>query len=484
MKLKFWNLAVVAIVSLAMLATSCKKDGTLSFSIPSESILITTNGYDTEGSTTFKSHNISAINIISQPKGWTIVNIDMYNKTITVKSPKIDEEEKDDSGTFELVGYTPDGDNKSIELYVAILEKEDVDYTQAPANCYIANIANTRYKFNPMIGGSATPLETAYIELIWETSEGLVKYVEMQDNVASFYVESTTNDDDEPTNMLTPGNALIGAYNAAGDLLWSWHIWVTNSNPTEETITLNNQTMMNINLGADCNSEGEADGDKIGRSYGMYYQWGRRTPIVGPESWNFGLNADKIVYNVNGYERRLKYEESTAVTGTTSWANDNPLYIITGNKDNSFDWLYEGHEELWSATSKTEHDPCPAGWRIPDSSVYANLTINSVDDDKQWQEAQTMYGWNLVDKNDQSKSYFFSAAGRRNYLDGRLDIMNDDMDRPVPWSGYYWTASTAEDGKAKAMFFVLNSQTRTWNGFSSAEPMYRANAMPVRCVRE
>ena len=101
-----------------------------------------------------------------------------------------------------------------------------------------------------------------------------------------------------------------------------------------------------------------------------------------------------------------------------------------------------------------------------------------------WKEAQGMYGWNLVDKNDQSKSYFFTAAGRRNYLDGRLDIMNDDMERPVPWSGYYWTASTSDDGKAEAMFFDLNSQTRTWNGFSSAEPMYRANAMPVRCVRE
>ena len=160
------------------------------------------------------------------------------------------------------------------------------------------------------------------------------------------------------------------------------------------------------------------------------------------------------------------------------------MTMITGNKDNAYDWLFEGHEELWSANAKSEHDPCPAGWRIPDSSVYANLTINPVDDDMAWRDAQGMYGWNLVDKNDQSKSYFFSAAGRRNYLDGRLDIMNDDDERPVPWSGYYWTASTSDDGKAEAMFFDLNSQTRTWNGFSSAMPMQRANAMPVRCVRE
>lgn len=484
MKLKLWSIAVVVVASLAMIATGCKKDGSLSFSIPSESILININGYDTEGTTTFKSHNISAINVVSQPKGWTMVGIDMYTKTITIKSPKQDAEEMETSGTFELVGYTPDGYNKTINLYVAILEKEDVDYTQAPANCYIANIADTRYKFNAMVGGSTTPLNTAYVELIWESSKDIVKYIEMKDGIASFYTESTKDEEDKPTNKLTPGNALIGAYDADGNLLWSWHIWVTNSNPTEETIAINGQTMMNINLGADCNSEGEKDSDKIGRSYGMYYQWGRRTPIVGPATWDFSLNADKTLYNVNGYERQLKYEASTAEVGTLEWANANPWYVITGNKDNGFDWLYEGHEELWSATSKTKHDPCPAGWRIPDSSVYANLTINSVDDNKQWQEAQTMYGWNLVDKNDQSKSYFFSAAGRRNYLDGRLDIVNDDEERPVPWSGYYWTASTTNDGMAEAMFFDLNSQTRTWNGFDAARPMQRANAMPVRCMKE
>lgn len=216
----------------------------------------------------------------------------------------------------------------------------------------------------------------------------------------------------------------------------------------------------------------------------MYYQWGRRTPIVGPQSWNFILNEDKIMYNRNGYERRLKYEASTAETGNVEWANNNPMTIITGNEDNVYDWLYEGHERLWDSETKSEHDPCPAGWRIPDSSIYANLTISAADDELSWQEAQGMYGWNLVDKSDASKSYFFTAQGRRNYIDGRLDIVNDDDTRPIPWAGYYWTATTTEDGKAEAMFFDLNSATRTWNGFDAAYPMHRANALPVRCVRE
>jgi len=465
-----------------MLAVGCKKEGTQSFTIPSESILINVNQAGDEGTTTFKSQNISAIEVSSTPTGWSIVNIDMYAKSITVKSPATFEEGEQRSGTISLNGYTPAGTKVGISLYVAILEKEDVDYTSSPANCYIANEGSTRYLFNAMIGGSSTPLDTEYIDIVWQTNKDLIKYIDMQDGVASFYIEQKRDDDGQLIDEIEPGNVLIGAYNAAGELIWTWHIWITNSNPTEQTIELNGSTLMNINLGADCNSSAESDSDKIGRSYGLYYQWGRRTPIVGPESWNFSLNADKVMYSTNNNQKKLKYKASNSETGNRAWALKNPSTIITGNKDNNYDWLYEGHEELWSAKSKSEHDPCPAGWRVPESSVYEGLTISALDDAKPWQEVQSMYGWTLVDE--LGNEFFFSAAGRRNYLDGHLDIVNDDENRPVPWAGYYWTASSNDEGLAYAMFFDLNTATRTWNGFESARAMQRANAMPIRCVRE
>ena len=93
-----------------------------------------------------------------------------------------------------------------------------------------------------------------------------------------------------------------------------------------------------------------------------------------------------------------------------------------------------------------------------------------------------MYGWHLEDTTT-GQSHFFTAQGRRNYLDGRLDIVNDDETCPIPWSGYYWTA-TESNNDAVAMFFDLNSATRTWNGFDAARAMQRANALPVRCVKE
>jgi hypothetical protein len=93
-----------------------------------------------------------------------------------------------------------------------------------------------------------------------------------------------------------------------------------------------------------------------------------------------------------------------------------------------------------------------------------------------------MYGWWLEDTTN-GATHFFSAAGRRNYLDGHLDNMNDDSFLPVPWSGYYWTR-TVEGANAKALYFDLNTETRTWNGIDTSHSMQRANALPIRCVKE
>lgn len=485
MNIRFFNHLVMAVVAVSMMFLGCKKEETLSFDVPSDSIFIEVENPGDTGTaaTTFRSHNISAIDVVSVAKGWEVVDIDLKAKTITVKSPETFDNDEVRSGNISLTAYSPMGTKESATVYVAIVNKSDeVDYYNTPANCYIACKAPARYLFNPMIGGTSTPLNTAYIEIIWQSIDGIIKYVDLQNGIGSFYIEALSQSDDADIEGFEPGNALLGAYDAEGNLIWTWHIWITQTDPEQDTITLNGATMMNRNLGADCNSAGSDDPQKIARSYGMYYQWGRHTPIVGPQSWNFAANYDMIIYDADGIDLKLKYTESTAKTGTVEWAEANPLTMIKGNKDNVYDWLFEGHDDtLWSDSSKSENDPCPAGWRLPDSSVFEGLTISGYDDDLMWQEAQKMYGWNLVDEAD--NNFFFSAAGRRNYLDGRLAIVNDDTIRPVPWSGYYWTATATDDGMAEAMFFDLNSATRTWNGFESARSMHRANAMPVRCIR-
>lgn len=461
------------VLALCMALVACSKEETNLFHIPSGSIMVLKWGDC--GTTTFDSENITSIVPSNIPSGWSIVDIDMYKGTITVQSPAEGTENAVQRGTMTLTGYTPTGGTRALDIFLAVVDQ--VDLTASPANCYVATKAQHRYIFNPMIGGTSTPLETTEVKLLWQTKSKLVKYLDLSDGVASFYID----EDADNVGSVIPGNALIGAYNASGEIIWSWHIWVTNNNVAEDVISLGDITVMNVNLGAECNSNGVADAEKIYGSYGMYYQWGRKEPFVGPKDYKFSGNSDATLYDNSGYNVYLSIVESTATQGTLAWATANPTTLIMGAKDNSYDWQYTGHDnELWSTSSKSEYDPCPAGWRVADASVFESLSLNENYDAMTWQELQPLYGIMLTDG---TSDYFFTAQGRRNYLDCHLDIFNTNEICPVPWSGYYWT-TTPNEANATALYFNLNTNTRHWNGFENKHPMQRANALPVRCTRD
>lgn len=474
--------SIILVVSLCVALSACSKEESSVLQVPSGSIIVPDAGM--QGSTTFDSRNITSVKSTSIPKGWSLDNIDMYEGTITVTAPASFENGEVRSGTLSLKGYTPTGATRNLSVFLAIAET--ISFDEA-ANCFVATAPKHRYAFDPLKGGDEnTVLQTAEIKLLWQTKANLIKYLDMRENAegkmeASFYLEEDVDNE----GRVYAGNALIGAYNADGEIIWSWHIWVTNNDPmvAENTAVLNGQTMMSINLGAELNSNGSTDGDVIYKSYGMYYQWGRKDPFVGPQKYNFPSNANQLIYNTKGYATSLSYVDSTSEYGTVAWSVANPMALIKGCKANGYDWLYaDSGEELWSAETKSLYDPCPAGWRVPTDALFVGLDIKSAEDDMMWDEAQKQYGWHLIDKATESE-YFFTAQGRRNYLDCRLDIFNDDLTLPVPWSGYYWTSTTDEED-AKALYFDLNTATRAWNGIDLSRPMHRANAMPVRCVKE
>ncbi|MBR5818911.1 MAG: hypothetical protein IKY50_02775 [Alistipes sp.] len=484
MKKIFYSLTLLAVAIATLTITACSKSETFSLAVPAKGIIVSMPG--DSGTTTFDSANITSITTTSVPKGWTVNNIDMYSSTITVTAPSREDLDKNSAelnGTLSLKGYTPTGNTKNLSIHLAIVENV-VDYSTTPANCYVATQPDTRYIFDPTTCGNKSNVNTVKVQVIWETTKDLIQYLDIRDGKASFYIAGYKDEETEEVGVKA-GNALVGGYDDADNLLWSWHIWVTKNDPmaTENTITIGGATLMNMNLGAECNSNGSTDTNTIFNSYGLYYQWGRKEPFVGPTTFDFDLNNDHTLTNYKGSSAYIDYVESTASEGTLQWATDNPLSIIKGHKDNDYDWMYNGHDNtLWSTTAKTENDPCPAGWRVPDASVYANLTIATTYDEMAWETLQPQYGIMLTDT-ETAAEHFFTAQGRRNYLDCRLDIINDDEVCPIPWSGYYWTATT-DGGDASAMFFDLNTATRTWNGFDAKRAMHRANALPVRCVKE
>ena len=93
---------LVALATIGLLATSCKKEETYSFVVPSGSILVSMPGE--EGTTSFDSFNIASIGVSSTPQGWEVVNINLYDGTITVKAPSSFDDKEVKEGDLSLVG--------------------------------------------------------------------------------------------------------------------------------------------------------------------------------------------------------------------------------------------------------------------------------------------------------------------------------------------------------------------------------------------
>ncbi|WP_349834287.1 DUF4906 domain-containing protein, partial [Bacteroides intestinalis] len=210
------------------------------------------------------------------------------------------------------------------------------------------------------------------------------------------------------------GSGVIAAYdgeNGTGNILWSWHVWVTDYHPdasgTETVLTPETKRklklvpasssdgttaaiMMDRNLGAY-----EAAFDAIpkdmltmSRNNGFHFQKGRKDPFPSsyttqklPIVYKFTLSADappKHImnrYKPDGFHAVVPQSiGSGAVSLQTAYRNP---ASIAGN--GGYQWCTDNPLPLWG-TTKTIHDPCPAGWRVPQKSeltvlVNRNATV-------------------------------------------------------------------------------------------------------------
>ena len=311
------------------------------------------------------------------------------------------------------------------------IEKIPLEGIAAEANCYILNPNSEHellvpvkrvnafwgteeggFKTDHMLNdGNNQGKVTKWVARIItkDSSKELLKFTTQQGSSANDYIGI------KPTG--NEGNVLIGIYDAtAGEPaqdakpLWSWHIWITDYNPGGDINGIipaisqnpgkadvtggaiyrfggvdNNQTkdgstqaMMDRNLGA--LSATPTDGAK---TIGMYYQCGRKDPIMTDWSQITKLGTSSLggdVYSIHIKTAKGPVSKETAVK--------NPDTYFLGDADHFTykDWLIEGSgsTELWYKKSdektKTLYDPCPAGWRVPyKMNTYGEINGEDVD---------------------------------------------------------------------------------------------------------
>lgn len=243
------------------------------------------------------------------------------------------------------------------------------------------------YEFRNYLDPTVESKRIAGLKIIWQDYDvigdnskyDLVKvssdgsgYTEYKDIIENYTIDVKTKNE---------GNALIAAYNSAGDIIWSWHIWVTSLNPdnvgnasryttwawdnsgiktTEARVP--GYQVMPCNLGAlafkpdgsDVRNDYADGGGKLDfstfKTFGLLYQWGRKDPFPaikkykadGNYAFNYNTgNGGETDANIKVYDNSNKLIKMTT-NGKVASNNKELFYSVYTNNTDSIEQSNEG----------------------------------------------------------------------------------------------------------------------------------------------
>ncbi len=297
------------------------------------------------------------------------------------------------------------------------------------------------------LGGSPIQAATKWVvKLLWQDRNNLVGTTEGESKI-TLKVDHGVGV--TPFSILVPagtpsGNFVVALYEAEadgttpkGNILWSWHFWVTDYNPNQK-VTVNGakwtypvpggkvvryggsmwgyanyatndytynsaitttapyaqSVMMDRNLGA-IDAGYPAGGSGRGA---IYYQYGRKDPFPGPiDLYDIGGNAlNSTVWNKTNANAVEAPNNSPAPGYNVPLAVQNPMtfYMKAAGGDwsymNEIDFLWAdakqvlGSSGAWPADlaakqgryGKSIYDPCPSGWKLPLNGAYNDFRPN------------------------------------------------------------------------------------------------------------
>ena len=352
---------------------------------------------------------------------------------------------------------------KSLKLMPTLdVEGDVVDLSKnGTANSYIISAAGS-YKFSTVKGNSCESVgAVSSAEVLWETF-GTDVTPEVGDLVSAVMYDNG-NIYFKTADTFKEGNAVIAAKDADGNILWSWHIWLTDQ-PEEQVYYYNAGTMMDRNLGATSATPGDVG------ALGLLYQWGRKDPFLGSSSIHY--DSIELAASTLAWPSAVG---STSATGTVDYAILNPTTFVTASSSSEYDWHYASRDNtLWttSTTTKSIYDPCPSGWRVPDggdNGIWSKALGSSSSFTQSSLYDSTNEGMNFFGKFGSASTIWYPDSGFCNFYAGGLDN--------VGYCGYFWSVSTFS-GYAYSLRFTNVGEVYP-SDYDS-----RAWGYAVRCVKE
>lgn len=308
------------------------------------------------------------------------------------------------------------------------LSTEGGTIDKTTANCYVVNAAGTYklplvygnafkngaqnekayngtgfkdYKDQPINGPNISGADDAV--LVWSDGFYMFKDIKLSDDKQ--YLIFTIDPD-----YMQQANAVLAVRDANENIMWSWHIWVTEHEVLDDTYTVhgygNDNTqyyLMQWNLGwvdgkivyynqrdltFEFKQKGSNKTDQMkvmqkGEKFeykdvgSTYYQWGRKDPLVALRNWDeigkdeYRLHqVGKEDYGYKTEQKRVSIGESIRHpnvyyirSGLTNW-NNSPLKTLWNNEAN-------GGSENATSSTKTIYDPSPRGFQVPVPKAFA-----------------------------------------------------------------------------------------------------------------
>ena len=317
---------------------------------------------------------------------------------------------------------------------------------------------------SPYINVQNSTDQATKAKVIWEDCQNIVSNPAVTGSGAGSYLTFTIK-----AENLQNGNAIVAITNATGTVMWSWHLWFTpksslkkipftSDNFTYKFMTdnlgwkytkwlggLKREVVVKIEQQAETGEKKtatitlkQAPGNNVREGYGNLYQWGRKDPLPGTDTF----------YPTDGY----KFNDGYTIVGDQVADYTNPANIQRMEKrtiglgirepgimlskvgGGKLSWTYRQYINLWSAdndkldgsvrnSQKTIYDPSPVGFKVPDAYAFKDFSNTGA----VWSNGYTL-------KADNDKEIYFQAGG---YRDG-----NDGVIKSTGSFALYW-ASTA-----------------------------------------